>query len=84
MTRTPNHKAASTLCSTPCGMDRELDRFLEATRAHWDQHVALILVLFTTGLRLGTALALRRSDLDEESGEFIVTRRLSDGSRHRV
>jgi integrase-like protein len=57
----------------------ELDRFLEIAERDWDQHYALILVLFTTTMRLSTALALRRDDLDLETMEFIVRRRLSTG-----
>jgi integrase len=57
----------------------ELDRFLEIAERDWDRHYALILVLFTTTMRLSTALALRRDDIDLETMEFIVRRRLSTG-----
>ena len=55
----------------------ELDRFLAEALEHWPQHYALILVLFTTTMRISTALALRWDDLDLETMEFVVTRRLS-------
>ncbi len=57
----------------------ELDRFLAVARESWPQHYPLILVLFTTTMRLSTALALRRDDVDLETMEFIVRRRLSEG-----
>jgi integrase len=57
----------------------ELDRFLAIASRDWPQYYALILVLFTTTMRLSTALALRRDDIDLESMEFIVRRRLSMG-----
>jgi integrase len=57
----------------------ELDRFLSIAARDWPQYYALILVLFTTTMRLSTALALRRDDVDLESMEFVVRRRLSMG-----
>lgn len=57
----------------------ELDRFLSVARERWPHHYALILVLFTTTVRLGAALALRWDDLDLEDQVFVVTRRLSEG-----
>lgn len=55
----------------------ELDRFLRVAKGRWPQHYALVLVLFTTTMRISTALALRWEDLDLETMEFVVTRRLS-------
>lgn len=57
----------------------ELARFLAAVEAHWPQHHALVLVLVTTTMRIGTALALRREDLDLSTMEFVAQRRLSAG-----
>jgi integrase len=57
----------------------ELDRFLQVAQRDWPQHYALMLVLFTTTVRVSTALALRREDIDTETMEFIVRRRLSMG-----
>jgi integrase len=57
---------------------RESDRFLEASRECCPQHYALILVLFTTTMRISTALALRCEDLDRERMEFVAVRRLSE------
>lgn len=57
----------------------ELDRFLAVARERWPQHYALILVLFTTTLRLGAALALRWEDLDLEEQVVVAVRRLSEG-----
>lgn len=61
----------------------ELDRFLAVAWKRWPQHYALILVLFTTTVRIATALALRWDDLDLETMEIVVQRRLS-GSGKRV
>jgi len=47
----------------------------------WPQHYALILVLFTTTMRISTALALRWEDLDVETGEIVVKRRLSGSGK---
>jgi integrase len=55
----------------------EFDRFLEVARDHWPQWYAMILVLFTTTVRLGAARALRREDIDLETMELIVARRFS-------
>jgi integrase len=55
----------------------EMRRFLEVAKVRWPQHYALILLLFTTAMRIGTALALRWEDLDLDTMEIIVTRRLS-------
>ena len=54
----------------------ELDRFLNVAKAR-DEHYALILVLITSTMRISTALALRWEDLDLETSEFLVSRRLS-------
>ncbi len=56
---------------------KELDEFLKAARERWPQHYALILVLFTTTMRISTALALKWDDIDLETMEFVVTRRRS-------
>ncbi|MEO1173664.1 MAG: hypothetical protein AAFX94_16685 [Myxococcota bacterium] len=37
----------------------ELDRFLRVAKERWPQHYPLILVLFTTTMRISIALALR-------------------------
>lgn len=64
---------------------QELDRFLEVAKARWPQHYALILLLFTTTMRIGTALALRWDDLDLETMEIVASRRLSGhGSKVEV
>lgn len=57
--------------------EEELRRFLDVARTEWPQHYALILVLFSTAMRIGTALALRWEDLDEERGIIRVRRRIS-------
>jgi integrase len=58
----------------------ELGRFLAFVREHWPQRYAMVLVLFTTTLRIGTVLALRRDeDIDLETMETVATRRLSAG-----
>ena len=63
----------------------ELDRFLAIAREYWPQHFGLILVLFTTTMRISTALALRWDDIDLETMEFVVTRRLSGyGARAEI
>ncbi len=59
--------------------EEELGRFVAATRALYPQHVALVLVLLTTGQRIGTVLALRVEDLDRERRTITFRRRLSEG-----
>lgn len=61
----------------------KLDRFLEVAFERWPQHYALILVLFTTTMRISLALALRWEDLDLDAREFVARRRLS-GQGQRV
>jgi integrase len=58
---------------------QELDRFLAVIKQQWPQHYAMVLVLFTTTMRIGTVLALRREDIDLESMEIVAQRRLSAG-----
>lgn len=62
----------------------ELDDFLAVARERWPQHYALMLVLFTTTMRISTALALRWEDLDLATMEFVVTRRLSGYGKKAV
>lgn len=54
----------------------ELRIFLEKAKALYRQHYGLILVLFFTGIRKGSALVLKWSDLDEH-GVLTIQRRLS-------
>jgi len=74
-----NEKVGALITRTePNRLDEaELARFLEVARTRWNQHYALILVLFTTTLRVSTALALRWEDLDLETNEIVVRRRRS-------
>jgi integrase len=53
----------------------ELDRFLEATRSH--KLYALWLLLISTGMRLGEALALQWEDVDLAAAVIRVNRALS-------
>ena len=55
----------------------ELARFLEVAKDGWPQHYPLILVLFSTAMRMGTALALRQEDLMPDEGLIRVRRRVS-------
>lgn len=57
--------------------EEELKRFLEVARDGWPQHYPLILLLFSTAVRIGAALALRYEDLDPEQGIIRVRRRIS-------
>ena len=57
----------------------ELARFLAIAKEDWPQHFALIVLLFSTAMRMGTALALRWEDLDLERGLIRVRRRVSGG-----
>ncbi|MBI4820914.1 MAG: tyrosine-type recombinase/integrase [Deltaproteobacteria bacterium] len=56
-----------------------MDLFLHVARERQPQSYALTLVLFTTTLRLSAALALRWEDLDFDTMEIVVSRRLSEG-----
>lgn len=58
--------------------EAQLSAFFEAAKRHTPQHYALLLVLFTTGQRIGSALALKWSDIDEATNE-IVFRKLKAG-----
>ncbi|MEO1337085.1 MAG: tyrosine-type recombinase/integrase, partial [Myxococcota bacterium] len=55
----------------------ELMRFLQAAQDGWPQHYPLILVLFSTAMRIGTALALQQDDLRPDEGIIRVRRRVS-------
>ena len=55
----------------------ELRRFLEVAKDGWPQHYPLILLLFSTAVRISAALALRYEDLDREKGIIRVRRRVS-------
>lgn len=55
----------------------ELARFLEVAQREEPGHYPLILLMVTTGLRIGTALALRREDFLPDKGIVIARRRLS-------
>ena len=57
--------------------EEELRRFLEVAKDGWPQYYPLILLLFSTAVRIGAALALRFEDLDPEQGIIRVRRRLS-------
>jgi len=57
--------------------EEELIRFLQTAKDGWPQHYPLILVLFSTAMRIGTALALRFEDLQPEEGIIRVRRRVS-------
>ncbi len=55
----------------------ELTRFLEVARRDWPQHYAMIVLMFSTAMRMGTVRALRWEDLDLEQGIIRVRRRIS-------
>ncbi|MEO1229875.1 MAG: tyrosine-type recombinase/integrase [Myxococcota bacterium] len=55
----------------------EVRRFLWVAKTEYPQHYPLILLMFSTGMRISTALALRVEDLDEVNGFIKVRRRLS-------
>ena len=55
----------------------ELQRFLQVAKDGWPQHYPLILLLFSTAVRISAALALRYEDLDLERGIIRVRRRVS-------
>lgn len=61
------------------GDEKQVRRFLDVVRDKEPEHYALIAVLLTTGLRVSTALALRREDFDPEAGVIIARRRISGG-----
>jgi hypothetical protein len=51
--------------------------FLAKVREEEPQHLAFIGTLVTTGLRMSTALALRREDFEPEWGVIVARRRIS-------
>lgn len=51
--------------------------FLAKVREEEPQHLAFIGTLVTTGLRMSTALALRREDFEPERGVIVARRRIS-------
>ncbi len=55
----------------------QIARFLELIKKEEPEHFALIGLLVTTGLRISTALALRREDFDPEKEIIVARRRLS-------
>ena len=55
----------------------ELTRFLEVAREDWPQHYAMIVLMFSTAMRMGTVRALRWEDLDVDNGIIRVRRRIS-------
>lgn len=55
----------------------ELGRFLDVASRRFPQHYPLIAVMFTTSMRISTALALRREDFDPQLGLVRVRRRRS-------
>jgi integrase len=57
--------------------EEELQRFLEVAREHWEQHYAMLLVLFTTAVRISTLIALRWEDIDSKAGVIHFRRRRS-------
>ncbi|MFO0726473.1 MAG: tyrosine-type recombinase/integrase [Myxococcota bacterium] len=59
--------------------EADVARLLGFFREHELEHYALVGVLVTTGLRISTALALRREDFDPEHGVITARRRLSQG-----
>lgn len=59
--------------------EEELQAFVKAAREFYPQHMALILVLLTTGQRISTVLALRHEDIDRARHTITFRRRLSEG-----
>ncbi|MFO0726516.1 MAG: site-specific integrase [Myxococcota bacterium] len=59
--------------------EEAVTRMLELVKEKEPEHYALIGVLVTTGLRISTALALRREDFEPARGVITARRRLSDG-----
>lgn len=59
--------------------ERDLARFLGVMQSDFPQHFALVGVLVTTGMRIGTARALKREDFDPERGVIVARRRISAG-----
>ena len=57
--------------------EEELIKFLEVARKDWPQHYAMIVLMFSTAMRMGTVRALRWEDLDIENGIIRVRRRIS-------
>lgn len=59
--------------------EEQVGKMLEVVREKEPEHLALISVLVTTGLRTSTALALRREDFEPERNVIVARRRLSAG-----
>ena len=57
--------------------EQDVTRFLDLFRESFPQHYPLVGLLVTTGMRIGTALALQRSDFEPERGIVVARRRLS-------
>lgn len=60
--------------------DEQVGAFLAAIRDGYPQHLALVLVLLTSGQRISTVLALRWEDVDARAGTITFRRRLSEGT----
>lgn len=59
--------------------EKDLARFLGVMQSDFPQHFALVGVLVTTGMRIGTARALSRKDFDPDRGVITARRRISAG-----
>lgn len=55
----------------------EVSLFIEGMQRMYPQHYPLTLTLFATALRISAALALRWEDIDLDTHEFVVRRRIS-------
>jgi integrase len=67
-----------TTADEPNALDEdELVRFVEVAREQWPEHYAVILVLFTTAMRISTLRALVWEDFEPVTGLIHVRRRLS-------
>lgn len=62
-----------------CWTSKEAKQFLAAAHAAGDRYYCLYVLLLSTGLRIGEALALRWTDLDWDNGLIMIQRTLSRG-----